>query len=212
VTLKSSDTKIATVSGSTITFIKAGKVSITATPSDNSVDPYKINFIVRAKTTKIALSAEATTIDFDLDDHSIPVGFAVTPSTASKQLKWTSSNENVATVSEAGTVEFLQPGTVTITAAATDGSGIKGTIKLTAGRPIQNLTADEGAVVMLVSGTKQLKPEFLPANTTETGLTWSSDNTKVAKVSASGLVTAVAAGSAKITAQSESNKNLTATW
>ncbi len=50
-----------------------------------------------------------------------------------------------------------------------------------------------------VGGTKQLTATVTPSNATNKNVTWSSSNTAVATVDNNGLVTAVAAGSAKVT-------------
>ncbi|MDQ6528401.1 Ig-like domain-containing protein [Flavobacterium sp. LHD-85] len=50
-----------------------------------------------------------------------------------------------------------------------------------------------------VGGTQQLTPTILPANATNKSVTYSSNNTAVATVNASGLITAVANGTATIT-------------
>ena len=56
----------------------------------------------------------------------------VAPSNANnKSLRWTSSNQKIATVTQNGTVKGIKRGTVTITAAAKDGSGKKVTCKVT---------------------------------------------------------------------------------
>ena len=55
----------------------------------------------------------------------------VTPKDATnKVLTWTSSDKKVATVDEEGIVKAVNEGTATITAEATDGSKVKGTIKI----------------------------------------------------------------------------------
>ena len=55
----------------------------------------------------------------------------VTPKDATnKVLKWTSSDKKVATVDQEGIVKAVNEGTATITAEATDGSKVKGTLKI----------------------------------------------------------------------------------
>ncbi|WP_271781866.1 Ig-like domain-containing protein [Aquimarina algiphila] len=57
------------------------------------------------------------------------------------------------------------------------------------------------ATVSINAGqTSALTPSFTPSNATNRGITWSSNNTAVATVSATGVVTGVATGSAIITA------------
>ena len=62
------------------------------------------------------------------------------------------------------------------------------------------VTLNKSTTTMLVGGTEQLTATVAPAGATNKGLTWSSDDSTKASVSASGLLTAAAAGSATITA------------
>ena len=48
-----------------------------------------------------------------------------------RPVKWTSSNEDAATVSDEGVITGKTEGTATITAAATDGSEVKATCNIT---------------------------------------------------------------------------------
>ncbi len=62
-----------------------------------------------------------------------------------------------------------------------------------------------------IGKTTALKVTFTPSNVANKNITWSSSNTKVAKVSLSGVVTAVAPGTATITAKTQDGSNKTAT-
>ena len=55
---------------------------------------------------------------------------------------WTSGDETIATVDETGLVTFLSVGTVTITAQAVDGSGVKAETTITAEQPDYSYKAD----------------------------------------------------------------------
>ena len=55
------------------------------------------------------------------------------------------------------------------------------------------------SVSIAVGGTQQLTNTIAPANATNQNVSYTSSNTNVAKVNATGLVTAVAAGTATIT-------------
>jgi uncharacterized protein YjdB len=92
-----------------------------------------------------------------------------------------------------------------IAAAATTGS---------APVPVATVTVSPASSSLLVGATAQLTAVTRDAsNNVLTGrvVTWSSSNTAVSRVSASGLVTAVAAGSATITATSETKTGTAAT-
>ena len=62
-----------------------------------------------------------------------------------------------------------------------------------------------------IGATIQLKGTVLPAEATNKMLLWSSSNTAVATVDSNGLVTAVGAGSATITATTQDGSNISAT-
>ncbi|MCR5325632.1 MAG: leucine-rich repeat protein [Bacteroidales bacterium] len=68
------------------------------------------------------------------------------------------------------------------------------------------------ASAMVVGGTKILMATVLPDNATYNTLSWSSSNPAIATVSSSGKVTAVAEGSATITASSTDGSGCTATF
>ncbi len=72
------------------------------------------------------------------------------------------------------------------------------------------IVVSPSSVTLTTSATQQLSVTFTPSNATHTALTWSSSNTSIATVDASGVVTALAAGTATITVQS-ANNNQTAT-
>ncbi len=68
--------------------------------------------------------------------------------------------------------------------------------------PVTNVTLDRATLSLEVGNTGQLVCTVNPSNATDTSVVWTSSNTAIATVSSSGLVTAVAAGTATITATS----------
>lgn len=65
-----------------------------------------------------------------------------------------------------------------------------------------------GNSTITAGDTAQLSVAYTPANTTQTGVEWSSSDEAVATVSALGQVTALTAGTAVITARSTANPNI----
>lgn len=128
----SSDNNIATVDQSgNVTGISSGTVTITAAANDGSgVKATKI-ITVKSSITGIAITGDSRVSKGDI----INLRATIIPGDASnKTLIWTSSNTNIATVNGVGlvgTVRGIEKGTVTITAAATDGSGVKATKTIT---------------------------------------------------------------------------------
>jgi uncharacterized protein YjdB len=117
---------------------------------------------------------------------------------------WSSSNTGVATVDLNGMVTATGPGTASITATA-EGKNDVATITVTQA-PVASVSITPSPLSMSVGQTttltavlKDAADNLLSGRPVE----WSSSNTGVATISASGVVTAVAAGTTTITATSE---------
>ena len=126
----------------------------------------------------------------------------VSPSTATdKSVTWSSSNTSVATVSSSGVVTAKAAGSATITVKTNDG-GKTATCSVTVNAATVSVTGvslDKTSLSMSVGDTQTLTATVSPSNATDKSVTWSSNNTSVATVSSSGVVTAKAAGTATIT-------------
>lgn len=123
-----------------------------------------------------------------------------------KVKKYETSNKKVATVSKKGVVNVKGKGKATITATMIDGIKRKVTIDADKSAKLNKLSIFQGDSVTLPAGCKlMLSPVLAPVNA-RTTLSWSSDKTGVAKVSKAGLVTAVKAGTAKITVKAKDGK------
>jgi formylglycine-generating enzyme required for sulfatase activity len=129
----------------------------------------------------------------------------VTPVSAyDKSITWNSLNTAAATVDENGTVTGIAAGTAKITATTVDG-GLKAVCSVTVSpTPVSltEITVSPSTLEIYTGGTGTLSVAFTPTNATDQNLTWSSSDKTVATVEESGLVTAVAEGSATITATS----------
>ncbi|WP_433814690.1 Ig-like domain-containing protein [Flavobacterium johnsoniae] len=75
---------------------------------------------------------------------------------------------------------------------------------------VTGVSVSPATVTVGLGTTQQLNAAIAPANATNQNVTWTSSNTAVATVNASGLVTAVAAGTATITVKTvDGNKTVT---
>ena len=128
--------------------------------------------------------------DFQLTATIAPLNFT-------DAVVWTSSNEEVATVSDTGYVEICGVGTAVITVTA---GNVKAVCKITVPQLIDWIEFDEDEIELKAGQTYQLKPYISPSDATNKKLKYTSSDTKVAEVSASGLVTAKSEGEAKIRA------------
>lgn len=122
----------------------------------------------------------------------------------SEQLTWESSDPDTATVDSMGRVTAHATGTVTITASIKDpvltsNRLVKASCKVTIGRMAESIKTDADAVTLYEGETHQITAEVLPDDTTDKGLTYSCIRKSIAKVSATGLITAVSEGTTTVT-------------
>lgn len=205
VTWKSSNTSIATVSSSgKVTAKKAGKVKITATTKDGSKKSASCTITVvkdskkLVKVSSVSMTPASATINVGA---STKLSASVAPSKATmKTLFWTSSNSSIATVDQKGNVKAVKAGSVTITATAQDGSKKKATCAVTVVVPVAGISLNSSSLELKEGNSAALTATIAPADATDKTVTWESSNTAVATV-ANGTVTAVAAGTAAITAK-----------
>ena len=128
-----------------------------------------------------------------------------------RTVTWSSSNPAVATVNGAGQATGVAVGSATLTATSEGKSGTAAI--LVTNVPVASVTVSPATASVPAGQTVQLTATLKDANgNTLTGrtVTWSSDNTAVATVSGSGLVSGVAAGAATITATSEAKTGTSA--
>ena len=148
--------------------------------------------------TGISLTAESTiTIG---GTSQLDVGY--TPSdTNVKNVTFSSSNSNVATVSNTGLIIGIAQGSATITATAEAENGtVSKTFSITV-TPISvtSVSLDTSSASVKVGKTITLVATVYPTNATNKNVSWTSSATPVATVNNSGVVTGVAAGSSTIT-------------
>lgn len=150
-----------------------------------------------------------TGVTLNCPDSPLTVGtnrtlsYTVSPSNATnKNVTFSSSNTSIATVTNAGVVTPKAAGTTTITVTTVDG-GKTSSCTITVNNPASieptGVAIDNCAGGATVNTTKQLSYRVLPTNASDKTVTFTSSNTNVATVSDTGLVTAVAAGTAVIT-------------
>ena len=123
---------------------------------------------------------------------------------------FSSADETVATVNDNGDVTGVAAGTTTITIAATDGSGVTGTLTVTVTNiDVEEITAED--ITMITGETATISYTVLPANATDASVTFTSANTAIATVDADGVVTGVSAGETTITIASVQNPEVITT-
>lgn len=221
VTWTSSSDAVASVdSNGKITAKTAGSAVITCkSVSDNSVVgicnvtvKVKVQTPSEIKVNKITLNKTTASVT---KGKTLQLTATVAPGNATKkEVKWSTSNKNVAMVSTSGLVTAKSAGTATITCTAQDGSGVKATCKITVKNPVvkvTKVTLNKTTATLAPKETLTLKATVTPTNATNKAVTWKSSNTKIATVSSSGKVTAKAAGTVTITCRAKDGSGKKAT-
>ena len=131
-----------------------------------------------------------------MDQNGHPVEAAV--------VTWSSSDENVATVSDSGWVSAVGNGSAEVTAESGD---VEGTVDVTVKQAVSSVVLErEEAWAVTVGDTIHLAAVVLDRNEhpmVDALVEWSSSDETVVTVSKEGVVTAVGAGSAQVAARSE---------
>ena len=203
VTWKSDKPEIASVDANgKVTGVKAGEATITVTTEDGgktatckvTVKPNLVSEITLAALAIYVGESKAVTATVKPDDAT------------NKELTWTSSDETVATVDATGKVTGKKIGTATITATAQDGSGVSGSCTVTVLSAVKTVTVTPANLTLGKNKSYTLTATVDAQPGTDTGVTWTSSDTTIATVDATGKVTATdKVGTVTITATSKAD-------
>ena len=203
VTWKSSNAAVASVDANgKVTGVKAGEATITVTTEDGgktatckvTVKPNLVSEITLAALAIYVGESKAVTATVKPDDAT------------NKELTWKSSDESIATVDATGKVTGVKIGTTTITATARDGSGVSGSCTVTVLSHVKKVTVTPANLTLGKNKSYTLTATVDAQPGTDTGVTWTSSDTTIATVDATGKVTATdKVGTVTITATSKAD-------
>lgn len=144
------------------------------------------------------------------EGQSATLTAAVIPDIAkNKILIWESSNTSVATVNQDGKVTAVAKGSAIITAKSTDGSNISASCNVNVVKLVSGIVLSETEMTLNEGSTAKLTA-IVSSGANNPTLIWTSNNETVATVSQDGRVTAIAKGSAIITAKATDGSGITA--
>lgn len=166
--------------------------------------------------SSITLSGNATELE---PGKTMELIASIAPENAeNKNISWISSDSSFASVDETGNVTALEAGvgkTVTITAIANDGSGVKAEYIVTIVKKVTAITIKAKSNKLKVGESMDLKAIITPTNATNQEVSWTSSNTEYAVVNEEGTVTAKKSGKGKtvtITATANDGSGVKATY
>lgn len=213
VSWSSSNSNVASVSTSgVITAKAAGTATITVKTSDGNKTATCTVTVTNPVISVTGITLDKTSSKMTVGD-TMTLTATVLPSNATnKDVIWSSSNSNVASVSSSGIVTAKSVGSATITAKTADGNKtatctiiVKTDIILVTG-----ISLNKTSATLFVGDEETLIATITPADATNKVVSWSSSDTSVATVSSTGVVTANSAGTATITVTTaDGNKTAT---
>jgi uncharacterized protein YjdB len=132
----------------------------------------------------------------------------ITPTTVvNKNVEWSSSNSEIASVNHTGTVTGVGNGTAIISVMTIQGN-LVATCLVTVTTSVQTLKISRDKLTLIVGKGIQLFYSFFPQSSSNPRVFWSNSNPKVVQISNSGYISGLSAGTAIITATSMENKSL----
>lgn len=203
VTWTSSNDSVASVDNSgNVTAKSIGTAVITATTKDGK----SAECTVTVKQKEIAI--QYIYLNYGslsmMKGRSVQITAYIGPdnTTFSKTVKWSSSNENVATVDSDGNVTAIAAGKATITAETVNGKTATCSVSVYE-NPITGITLSNSSITLKEGSSYIIGTSISPSDTTDDKtLTWTSSNPAIATVDSDGNVTAKKAGTTVITATS----------
>lgn len=176
---------------------KVGTVVVTAVNSDNAIVGTMIIKVVQ-KIESITLSDTSVTI-------SQSAGFYQLYATCqpelpeNEKLEWKSSDKKIVTVDENGKVYIGKPGKAVVTVITSNGKSASCDFVVLQG--VSSIDFDDTALTMFVGESYRMTYVVKPSDASNVVLKWSTSDTKIATVDATGYITAKNTGSCVITAQ-----------
>jgi len=160
--------------------------------------------------TDITLPESEITLDTGMTKQLLPEVAPVKTALVA-DLKYTSLDESVATVSDTGLITPVAAGGTLVRVSNADGSVYRDmAVHVADCVPLESLTLNEDALHLPVGTSEKLTPVLAPVDTTRTGVVYESANENVATVDRDGTVHAVAVGTAVITARPATGEDFAA--
>ena len=157
-----------------------------------------VNVTGKVSLVGISLNKTSVTLNKGATDN-LTVSYNPTNTTDSKTVTWSSGNTSVAKVDQNGKITAVNKGTTTITAkVGSKTASCNVTVKV----PLTGISLNKTTLALNRGVTETLTVNYNPSDTTDSKtVTWSSENTSVAKVDQNGKITAVDVGTTNILAK-----------
>ena len=200
-----SDTSVISLSNGVITAKNYGTATITAETFNGKKGTVKIT--VKEITADKVSVTNLPDVDVFYIGDTFNLNAQITPENVDNpSITWSSSNEDVATVSSSGSVKLISEGKAEIKASASNGVTGKVSINVRE-KYVETVEISDLELDVLLGDERSIDVTVLPNDATYPELTWSSDNPDVVSVSDTGKIVALACGDAVVTATSTNGLN-----
>ncbi len=189
-----------------VTGISKGNAVIVAEADDGSGVTGNITVTVAQRPTGIRLNE--TVLNLVAGKNS-QLQASISPANANdKSVTWESSDPSIATVNSSGKVTALRRGSCTVTAYSNADPEIYASAEVNVVQHVTAINFDSAKVSLNVRTSLQLGWTVLPADATNTDVTFTSSNNRVATVDQNGLVTGISKGTVRITAKASDGSGI----
>ena len=202
VSWESSDTSVLRVlSNGMVAAVGQGKAVITASVGSASASlPITVSAKQPSEFGLTGVSLDRYTLTLYAGEEAEQLTATLKPEGTEATIRWTSSNQTAATVSQDGKITPLSAGVTVVTAAAGDyRASCIVTVQPKRVR-VTGIRFDEPTHTLMMGSTVTLQPIIAPDDATVKNLTWVSSDEQTATVSRTGIVTALSVGETTITA------------
>lgn len=199
---KSSDTSVLRVlSNGKVVAVGQGEAVITASVGEcTSSVTITVTGEQPGESGLTGVSLDRYTLTLYAGEEAEQLTATLKPEGTEATIRWTSSNQTAATVSQDGKVTPLAAGVTVVTAAAGDyRASCIVTVQPKRVR-VTGIRFDEPTHTLMMGSTVTLQPIIAPDDATVKNLTWVSSDEQTATVSRTGIVTALSVGETTITA------------
>lgn len=205
--LSSSDEAVARVDAGKVYGVAVGTATITVTSEDREVSrTFAVKVVAKSKAIK-SISVSRSSVSLK-EGTKYRLRASINSGAQSKTVLWASLDSSIATVSSAGMVKGIAPGTTYVYAMGLSGIYKRVKVKVSAQLPT-NVRLNKSSIVMYADNSYQLNATIYPSNVLQEGnrvLIWKTSNKYVAVVSDDGMVYAISPGTAYITAVTVNGK------
>lgn len=196
-----------------VTALNTGTVLVKATAWDGSGVNGTRKVVILSKPVEAIQLSSANNQTTVYVNETIQMSATVLPSDASvKTITWSVAPAEKAFINSSGLMKGKIAGLVTVTASATDGSGVYATMDITViNRLTEAITVTSREDSLLAGSTMQMYAQVEPVNVTNPAYTWSVDPAAFAEISSSGVLTGLQEGLVTVTATAADESGVTGT-